>query len=82
MASLVSGACDTVTTGDSHHVIYRFHLVGKSTLMTNLAGVYSEVADYEFIMIQIATYYVAVLLTSDITSEYLTLPLSLLLLHL
>uniref|UniRef100_A0A915IYF7 OBG-type G domain-containing protein n=1 Tax=Romanomermis culicivorax TaxID=13658 RepID=A0A915IYF7_ROMCU len=28
--------------------MYRFPSVGKSTLLTNLAGVYSEVAEYEF----------------------------------
>ena len=32
----------------SHDVITGFPSVGKSTLLTNLAGVYSEVAAYEF----------------------------------
>ena len=35
-------------TGDARVGFVGFPSVGKSTLLTNLAGVYSEVAAYEF----------------------------------
>eukprot|EP00047_Mylnosiga_fluctuans_P001874 m.222273 g.222273 ORF g.222273 m.222273 type:complete len:367 (-) comp10733_c0_seq1:86-1186(-) len=39
---------DVAKTGDSRIGFVGFPSVGKSTLLTNLAGVYSEVAAYEF----------------------------------
>jgi len=39
---------DVAKTGDSRVGFVGFPSVGKSTLLTNLAGVYSEVAAYEF----------------------------------
>ncbi|XP_065893126.1 developmentally-regulated GTP-binding protein 1-like isoform X2 [Dysidea avara] len=39
---------DVAKTGDARIGFIGFPSVGKSTLMTNLAGVYSEVAAYEF----------------------------------
>jgi small GTP-binding protein len=39
---------DVAKTGDARIGFVGFPSVGKSTLMTNLAGVYSEVAAYEF----------------------------------
>jgi small GTP-binding protein len=39
---------DVAKTGDARIGFVGFPSVGKSTLMTNLAGVYSEVASYEF----------------------------------
>jgi len=39
---------DVAKTGDARIGFIGFPSVGKSTLLTNLAGVYSEVAEYEF----------------------------------
>lgn len=39
---------DVAKTGDARVGFVGFPSVGKSTLLTNLAGVYSEVAAYEF----------------------------------
>lgn len=39
---------DVAKTGDARIGFVGFPSVGKSTLLTNLAGVYSEVAAYEF----------------------------------
>ncbi|KRX23899.1 Developmentally-regulated GTP-binding protein 1 [Trichinella nelsoni] len=39
---------DVAKTGDARIGFVGFPSVGKSTLLTNLAGVYSEVAEYEF----------------------------------
>ncbi|KAJ7427176.1 developmentally regulated GTP binding protein 1 [Willisornis vidua] len=39
---------DVAKTGDARIVFVGFPSVGKSTLLSNLAGVYSEVAAYEF----------------------------------
>ena len=39
---------DVAKTGDARIGFVGFPSVGKSTLLSNLAGVYSEVADYEF----------------------------------
>merc|ERR1712200_325706 len=39
---------DVAKTGDSRIGFVGFPSVGKSTLLSNLAGVYSEVAAYEF----------------------------------
>lgn len=39
---------DVAKTGDSRVGFVGFPSVGKSTLLSNLAGVYSEVAAYEF----------------------------------
>ncbi|CDW58928.1 developmentally regulated GTP binding protein 1 [Trichuris trichiura] len=39
---------DVAKTGDARVGFVGFPSVGKSTLLTNIAGVYSEVADYEF----------------------------------
>lgn len=45
--SLFSGF-DVAKTGDARIGFVGFPSVGKSTLLSNLAGVYSEVAAYEF----------------------------------
>jgi small GTP-binding protein len=42
------GGFDVAKTGDARIGFVGFPSVGKSTLLTNLAGVYSEVAAYEF----------------------------------
>lgn len=39
---------DVAKTGDARIGFVGFPSVGKSTLLSNLAGVYSEVAAYEF----------------------------------
>lgn len=39
---------DVAKTGDARIGFIGFPSVGKSTLLTNLSGVYSEVASYEF----------------------------------
>ena len=39
---------DVAKTGDARIGFVGFPSVGKSTLLSNLAGVYSEVASYEF----------------------------------
>lgn len=39
---------DVAKTGDARVGFVGFPSVGKSTLLSNLAGVYSEVAAYEF----------------------------------
>ena len=39
---------EVAKTGDSRIGFVGFPSVGKSTLLSNLAGVYSEVAAYEF----------------------------------
>uniref|UniRef100_A0A3B5L8B3 Developmentally regulated GTP binding protein 1 n=1 Tax=Xiphophorus couchianus TaxID=32473 RepID=A0A3B5L8B3_9TELE len=43
-----SGGFDVAKTGDARVGFVGFPSVGKSTLLSNLAGVYSEVAAYEF----------------------------------
>lgn len=45
--SLILGF-DVAKTGDARIGFVGFPSVGKSTLLSNLAGVYSEVAAYEF----------------------------------
>merc|ERR1719371_125997 len=42
------GAFEVSKTGDARVGFVGFPSVGKSTLLSNLAGVYSEVAAYEF----------------------------------
>uniref|UniRef100_A0A8B9L1Q0 Developmentally regulated GTP binding protein 1 n=1 Tax=Astyanax mexicanus TaxID=7994 RepID=A0A8B9L1Q0_ASTMX len=42
------GGFDVAKTGDARIGFVGFPSVGKSTLLSNLAGVYSEVAAYEF----------------------------------
>merc|ERR1711942_300968 len=42
------GSFEVAKTGDARIGFVGFPSVGKSTLLTNLAGVYSEVAAYEF----------------------------------
>lgn len=45
---VVSQGFDVAKTGDARIGFVGFPSVGKSTLLSNLAGVYSEVAAYEF----------------------------------
>lgn len=46
--SYFSSGFDVAKTGDARIGFVGFPSVGKSTLLSNLAGVYSEVAAYEF----------------------------------
>lgn len=48
MISLIYLGFDVAKTGDARIGFVGFPSVGKSTLLSNLAGVYSEVAAYEF----------------------------------
>lgn len=48
ISNLVILGFDVAKTGDARIGFVGFPSVGKSTLLSNLAGVYSEVAAYEF----------------------------------
>ena len=47
---------DVAKTGDARIGFVGFPSVGKSTLLSNLAGVYSEVAAYEFTTLTTGTH--------------------------